>query len=68
MFIKLTNAAEQLSGQDILVNFDMVVSVLQGVRRDSDNNEEKITLLFIPPHGTWEVKETPEQIMKLMKR
>jgi hypothetical protein len=28
--------------------------------------KEEVTLVFVPPHGTWEVAETHEQVLALL--
>jgi hypothetical protein len=36
---------------------------------DEDGNvteKEEVTLVFVPPHGTWEVEETHEQVLALL--
>lgn len=68
MIIKLTNLSNQFKGEPILINIDMALSIYEGPRVDEDGNEDRVTYIFAPPHGSWEVKETPEQIMKLIKR
>jgi hypothetical protein len=67
MFIKLTNATKPLDGQDILVNLNLAVSIYRGSRIDENENEDQVTYIFMPPHGNWEVKETLDEIAKLIK-
>jgi hypothetical protein len=66
MLIQLTNATPIHKGRPIVINTDMVVSIF------SDNvtrgeSEESVTFVHMPPHGTWEVTESVEEIMKLIK-
>jgi hypothetical protein len=66
MLIKLTNATPIHKGRPILINTDMIVSIF------SDNvtrgeSEESVTFVHMPPHGTWEVVESVEEIFKLIK-
>jgi hypothetical protein len=69
MFITLTNASTQNKGKKITLNADLIVSIWRGevVRAsDEDGNiteREEVTLIFIPPHGTWEVEETHEEVL-----
>jgi SpoVK/Ycf46/Vps4 family AAA+-type ATPase len=69
MFITLTNASTQNKGKKITLNADLIVSIWRGevVRAaDEDGNiteKEEVTLIFIPPHGTWEVEETHEEVL-----
>lgn len=69
MLIKLTNASKQFEGQSILINTDMVLSVYRGLQLETDGTptDIEVTYVFMPPHGSWEVQETPEQVMKLIK-
>lgn len=66
MLIQLTNATQTRKGKPILINTDMIVSifsenVIQG------GAEESVTFIHMPPHGTWEVTESLEEIFKLIK-
>ena len=68
MLIKFTNAHPQHLDKPILINSDTIVSVRQGpvVREDSTVND--VTFVFCPPHGTWEVKETIDDILKMISK
>lgn len=72
MFITLTNASPPLKGLPVIINSDTIVSIwrAEAVRQlDEDNKPvitEEVTFLFMPPHGTWEVEELPEDIAKLL--
>ena len=72
MFITLTNASTASKGKKITLNADLIVSIWRGevVRAaDEDGNiteKEEVTLIFIPPHGTWEVEETHEEVLALL--
>lgn len=65
MFITLTNASPAHKGKTISINSDNIVSIHRGqVTRDDEHaTEETITFIFVPPHGTWEVEELPEDIV-----
>ena len=67
MIIQLTNATETLKGNAILINADMMLSVYRAPRVDSYTTSDEVTYIFCPPHGNWEVSETPEEIMELIK-
>jgi hypothetical protein len=67
MIIQLTNASDGFRNKPILINTEMVLSVYQSTRMHDDNTFEELTYVFCPPHGSWEVFETPEEIMKLIK-
>jgi hypothetical protein len=70
MFIKLTNASPQFKGEPVVLKKDLVVSVYKGeVARNEDASErETVTLVFVPPHGTWEVEETVELVHQLLNQ
>jgi hypothetical protein len=66
MFITLTNVAEKHKGEPIVLNVNSIVSINRSSRVGEDKTVEDLTYVFMPPHGTWEVKETPEEILKLI--
>ena len=72
MFITLTNANPAHKGKSITLNTDHIVSVWEGeavrVQDEEGTATEKqlVTFIFVPPHGTWEVSETPEQVQALL--
>lgn len=55
MLLYLTNANQDHRLKPIIINSTNVLSMT----RDDDRG---ITFLFMPPHGTWEVCETLEEI------
>jgi hypothetical protein len=44
----------------------MIVSMMTSevVRDEATGSSEVVTHVFIPPHGTWEVKESVEEILQ----
>jgi hypothetical protein len=72
MFITLTNASPQHKGKKITINQDLIVSLWRGdAARAADEDgtvteKEEVTFIFVPPHGTWEVEETHEEVIKLL--
>ena len=70
MLIKLTNALPAHKGQPILINTDKIVSVYSGKitrePQDDDNVSyiDSVTFIHIPPHGTWEVSESVEEVLE----
>ena len=71
MLIQLTNANQSHYGNLLLINSEMILSVYRSlgatvVDDDTVENVEDVTYIFCPPHGTWEVQETPEQILDLI--
>jgi hypothetical protein len=73
MFITLTNASPAHKGKKITINADQIVTVWRGdaVRAATEDGEvterEEVTFVFVPPHGTWEVEESHEQVIGLLK-
>lgn len=66
MYIKLTNAADAHYGNKIAINSELIATVHnQVVVNDSGITESK-TFIFCPPHGTWEVSETLDEVVKLL--
>lgn len=66
MFIQLTNMSVQHRGKPIVLNTSMIVSMMRAsvIRDEATQSSETITYVFVPPHGTWEVKETVEEILE----
>jgi hypothetical protein len=68
MFVQLTNMSVQHRGKAIVINSTMIVSMMRAsvVRDEATGSSETVTYVFIPPHGTWEVAETVEEILQLI--
>jgi hypothetical protein len=68
MFIILTNAAEAFKGQRVAINTDIIVSVYntENLAKKNDGIIERVTYVFCPPHGTWEVEESMEEIVNIV--
>ena len=66
MFITLTNATPAHKGKPVSINGDSIVTInTDKVERQLDENTtvtEDITFVFCPPHGTWEVSESLEEV------
>ena len=77
MFIKLTNASSPFQGNPLIIKKDIVVTVFEAEVEQpgtpSDDNvvklpyKEKVTTVFCGPVGVWYVKETVEEVYKLLK-
>jgi hypothetical protein len=63
MFIKLTNASEEHSGKAVAIRKDLIISVFRNIIVREDDSIEEVTYVFAPPHGTWQVQETFEEVM-----
>jgi hypothetical protein len=68
MFIILTNASEVHKGQKVAINSEVIVSMFntENLGKKNDRVIEKITYIFCPPHGTWEVEESMEEITNII--
>lgn len=63
MYLSLTNAAEQHTGSPIILRKDLVVAA-HSATADNDGIVTTKTFIFVPPHGTWEVAEPLEEVLK----
>lgn len=62
-FVTFTNANLQFRGQPIAIRRDLIITVYPNNElRDSESGAAN-TFVFCPPHGTWEVTETFDQVM-----
>jgi hypothetical protein len=66
MFVKLTNANPKYLDQPVILNSEHMVSVFVAEVTREDDRSESVTVVYCPPHGNWEVKETPEQVFNLL--
>jgi hypothetical protein len=71
MFIKLTNAAPSHLGKPIIIKKDIIISIFEVDNKISDEEievslHEKVTTVFCGPLGNWNVKETVEEVYKLL--
>jgi hypothetical protein len=64
MYITLTNAAEAHKGQKVAINTDVIVTINSTTVKREDGIIGNITYIFCPPHGTWEVEEPLEDVVK----
>jgi hypothetical protein len=66
MFITLTNATVTHKGNKISINTDLIATVYQtqNLAKMADGIIENITYVFCPPHGTWEVEELLDDVVK----
>jgi hypothetical protein len=71
MFVSLTNASPAHRDKKVILNSANIVSIHRAtVTRAEDDSGittiEDITFVHCPPHGTWEVSETLEEIALLL--
>jgi hypothetical protein len=62
MFIKLTNGSLGKEGQILLINKASIVSIFPFHLQTADIN----SCIYGGVHGSWEVKETTEEIFELL--
>jgi len=69
MFITLTNASPEFRGRKFAIKKDLVVSIYENtVTRDDElQTVEDVTFIYGPPHGTWQVSETVEEVVEMLK-
>lgn len=67
MFIKLTNAHPTCKGESIYLNTNGIISFRRG-KKVQEPDAPEVTMIFIPPHGTWEVEEKPDYILNLISK
>ena len=66
MLIKLTNAAGTNAGKTVILNTDFMVSVFPVPEEFAEAAATAKTLIFCPPHGTWQVEESAEEVFALI--
>jgi len=68
MFITLTNANPSHRNKTIVLNTDAIVSVHRAFAKREDESLEEVTFIHCPPHGTWEVLETLEEVTLILNQ
>jgi phage/plasmid-associated DNA primase len=68
MYITLTNASPALRGQKVAIDSKVIVSIFRNTVTREDETIEDVTFMFCPPHGTWEVSETVEEITDILNQ
>lgn len=63
-FLILTNANPNYRGLPLSVRKDLIMTVNSNMAQRDDGTTEMVTYLFGPPHGTWEVLETYNEVMQ----
>jgi hypothetical protein len=72
MFITLTNASPAHKGKTLYINSNTVVTVYRAdaVRAVNETGEitekEEVTFVYCPPHGSWEVSESPDEVVAML--
>jgi hypothetical protein len=68
MYITLTNATPAHRGSKISINQECIATVHNSMVTREDGIMEQITFVFCPPHGTWEVSETLEEVVAILNK
>jgi len=63
MYITLTNANPSFRGQQLAINSEMIATMWRSEVLRDDGTLENVTYIFCPPHGTWEVSDTLDDIV-----
>ena len=63
MYIILTNSSPAHKGQKLAVNSELVATVHNSNILRESGEAENVTFVFCPPHGTWEVAESLEEVV-----
>lgn len=66
MFITLTNASEAHRGNKVAVKISEIISVYETTVTKESGILENMTLVYAPPHGTWEVSENLNDIVNTL--
>lgn len=66
MYINFTNALPSEDGKPIAIKKEVIISFRTTVIMRENGIPENVTYLFCPPHGTWEVKESFEEVQKIL--
>jgi Icc-related predicted phosphoesterase len=64
--IILTNASSEHLDKPVAIKEDLIVSVFKSTVKVEGEDDREVTFVFAPPHGTWEVKESVEEVVKLI--
>ena len=68
MLITLTNSSPALRGNPIVLNTDFIVSIFRTPVTRTDGDIDDVTYIHCPPHGTWEVQESVEEVAALIEK
>lgn len=65
MFIQLTNASPLHRGRPLLLKADIILTVYEGIAvREDGSVDDPVTFIFSPDHGTWEVSDRVDVVLK----
>jgi len=67
-FIVLTNVTKGLEGKDIAINADTIVSIFEVTEFTTKKIiKRKYTQVYCPPHASFEVEESLEEVLQIIK-
>lgn len=66
MYITLTNASPAHRGSKIAINTTLIATAHSALVVREDEIAEQVTFIFCPPHGTWEVSEPLEDVVRIL--
>ena len=64
----LTNAATGHQGNKVAIKKDLVVAIHHQFEKNEENIITNKTYIFCPPHGTWEVTESIDDVVELLNK
>jgi hypothetical protein len=62
MFVTLTNNAPAHRGKQVVINSNIISTIHNEDVTREDGTVENGTFVYCPPHGTWEVLESIDDI------
>ena len=63
MYITLTNSTPAHQGQKLAIDIKLIATVHNSTVIRENGDIENVTFIFCPPHGTWEVSESLEEVV-----
>lgn len=66
MYLQLTNAHPDYKNQSVIINTDHIVAIYSETILKGSSGEFTVTCIHCPPHGTWNVLETIDQVSSLL--
>jgi hypothetical protein len=68
MYLNLTNASPAHRGMKLSIDRDLVVTMHASLITREDGISEMVTFIFCPPHGTWEVQESFDEVLSQLNQ
>lgn len=63
MYITLTNATPAHRGNKLAIDSNLIATVHNSDVTRESGETENVTFIFCPPHGSWEVIESLEEVV-----